>query len=181
VDVVSRTDHALRSDAAAASESPLDCSRDRIDASRGTRPPRLITAIVAALLALPASAAVAQDRDSTVSWEALGKVTGVTLQGRYVPEFPKDLEALDGKVVRLDGFMMPLDEGAQQQTRFLFMPEPWDGDCIPVGAEQIVEVRARSTFKYVLDRITLQGRFVLVRDDAGTLLYRLTDAIPTER
>lgn len=136
--------------------------------------------MIGTLLALHAGSGMADDRGANVSWDTLGQVTGVTVQGRYVPEFPKAIEALDGKVVQLDGFMLPLDEGAQQ-TRFLFMPEPSDGDCLPVGAEQIVEVQARSTFKYVLDRIALQGRFVLVREDPGTLLYRLTDAVLMER
>lgn len=177
MDDMVRTEQSLRIDVSRASNGG---SRQRTGHAYGVGLARLV-ALATTCVALHAAPAIADDRGPTVSWEALGRVTGTTLQGRYVPEFPKDLEALDGKLVRLDGFMMPLDEGAPMQTRFLIMPEPWDGDCLPVGAEQIVEVQARSTFKYVLDRISIQGRFALVRDDAGTLLYRLSDAAPMER
>jgi uncharacterized protein len=178
VDVMVRTEQSLRIGARDAASTG---SREHTAHAHRPGRSRFAAAMAAACIALHSAAAIADDRLAAVSWDALGRVTGTTVHDRYVPEFPKDLEALDGKLVRLDGFMMPLDEGAPMQTRFLIMPEPWDGDCLPVGAEQIVEVRARSAFKYVLDRITVQGRFALVRDDAGTLLYRLSDATPAER
>jgi len=42
-------------------------------------------------------------------------------------------------------------------------------------------VQAKTAVKYVLDPIVVSGRFVLVHDDAGGLLYRLTDAIAVEK
>jgi hypothetical protein len=102
-------------------------------------------------------------------------------KGRYVPQFSKDIAALDRKEVKLEGFMMPLDMGAQQK-RFLLTAAPSTcGFCLPGGAEQIVEVQARTAVKYVLDPIVVAGRFILVHDEAGALLYRLTDAIAVEK
>jgi hypothetical protein len=138
---------------------------------------RWVTGVVGFLLALQAAVSAADDKRAVVSWDALGKVSGVMQKGRYVPQFPNDIAALDRKEVKLEGFMMPLDMGGQQK-RFLLTAQPSScGFCLPGGPEQIVEVQARTPVKYILDPVVVSGRFVLVYDDAGGLLYRLTDAI----
>ena len=142
---------------------------------------RWVTGVAGLLLGLQAAVSAADDKRAVVSWDALGKVSGVMQKGRYVPQFPNDIAALDRKEVKLEGFMMPLDMGAQQK-RFLLTAVPSGcGFCLPGGPEQIVEVQARKAVKYVLDSIVVSGRFVLVHDDAGGLLYRLTDAIAVEK
>jgi hypothetical protein len=134
----------------------------------------LITAAAALLASLSASA---DDTAAAVAWETLGKVSLVKQKDRYVPEFPKELAALDKAHVKLKGFMMPL-EAATKQKRFLLSAVPSEcGFCVPGGPDQLVEVQARQGVAYVLDPITVSGKFVLVRDDAGGLLYRLTDAV----
>ena len=134
-------------------------------------------AFIAAAVALLASAASADDRAATVSWHVLGKVSLVKQGDRYVPAFPKELAALDKTQVKLQGFMMPLEPAAKQK-RFLLSALPSDcGFCMASGPDQLVEVQAKQGLAYVLDPITVSGRFVLVRDDAGGLLYRLTDAV----
>jgi hypothetical protein len=143
--------------------------------------PRWVVGFAGLLLGLQGAPCAADEKRPLVTWQALSQVTGVMQQGRYVPTFPKALTALDNKNVKLEGFMMPLDMGAQQK-RFLLTAVPSScGFCLPGGAEQIVEVQARTPVKYVLDPIVLSGRFALVRDDAGGLLYRLTDAIATTK
>jgi uncharacterized protein len=142
---------------------------------------RWIPRLAGLLLSLQAAVGTADDKRPVVSWEALAQVTGVTQKGRYIPQFPKEIAALDRKEVRLEGFMMPLDVGVQQK-RFLLTAVPSScGFCLPGGAEQIVEVQARTPVKYVLDAIVVSGRFALVYDEAGGLLYRLTDAIAVEK
>lgn len=134
-----------------------------------------LIAVAAALLAsLPASA---DDTAAAVAWETLGKVSLVKQKDRYVPEFPKELAALDKTHVKLKGFMMPLEPAAKQKRFLLSAVPPECGFCMPGGPDQLVEVHARQGLEYVLDPITVSGRFVLVRDDAGGLLYRLTDAV----
>lgn len=133
------------------------------------------------LLGLQSILAAADDKRPLVSWQALSQVSGVMQKGRYVPTFPKEVAALDKREVKLEGFMMPLDIGTQQK-RFLLTAVPSScGFCLPGGAEQIVEVQARTPVKYVLDPIVVAGRFVLVYDDAGGLLYRITDAIAVDK
>jgi uncharacterized protein len=143
--------------------------------------PRWVAGVAGLLLGLQGALSAAGGKRPLVSWHALSQVTGVMQQGRYVPTFPKDIAALDNKEVKVEGFMMPLDMGAHQK-RFLLTAVPSScGFCLPGGAEQIVEVQARTPVKYVLDPVVVSGRFVLVHDDAGGLLYRLTDAVAVEK
>ena len=116
-----------------------------------------------------------------LTWEALGQVGIVKKGDRYVPEYPKDVAALDAKVVKLQGFMMPLEVGGAQK-RFLLSAQPSDcAYCVPSGPEGLVEVQAKTPVKYVNDPITVTGRFVLVRDDASGLFYRLVDATASDK
>ena len=141
---------------------------------------RSIPRAAALLLVLQAAISSADDKRPMVSWDALGQVTGAVQKGRFVPQFPKDVAAFDKREVRLEGYMLPLDVGAQQKRFLLTSAAPTCGFCLPSGPEQIVEIQARTPVKYVLDPVVLSGRFVLVHDDAGGLLYRLTDAIAVE-
>ena len=62
---------------------------------------------------------------------------------------------------------MPLGMGVQQKHFLLTAVAPTCGFCLPGGAEQIVEIHARTPVKYVLDPVVLSGRFVLVHDGDG--------------
>ena len=68
-----------------------------------------------------------------VSWKTLAEVTPVRQKDRFVPQFSKEINALDKKEVKLQGFMMPLDMG-EKQKRFLLvaMPHPARSVC-PAG------------------------------------------------
>lgn len=134
-----------------------------------------------AAMAVLCSYAAADERAAALSWEALANVRLIKQGDRYVPSFPKELAALDKTQVKLQGFMMPL-EAAAKQKRFLLSALPSDcGFCMASGPDQLVEVQARQGFTYVLDAVTVSGRFVLVRDDEGGLLYRLTDAVAVSK
>jgi hypothetical protein len=136
----------------------------------------LAAACLAALLAPQAGA-----EGGKLSWEALGQAGIVKKGDRFVPEYPKEVLALDRKEVKLQGFMMPLEVGAAQK-RFLLAAQPTDcAYCVPSGPEGLVEVQLKVPVKYVLDPITVTGRFVLVRDDASGLFYRLTDATASDK
>jgi len=137
--------------------------------------------VLALLAALSASPAAADPGKATLSWEALGQAGIVKKGDRFVPQYPKEVAALDSKEVRLQGFMMPLEVGGAQK-RFLLSAQPTDcGYCVPGGPEQLVEVQAKVAVKYVTDPITVTGKFVLMRDDASGLFYRLTDATASNK
>jgi uncharacterized protein len=134
-------------------------------------------AFIAAVGFLLASAsAPADDQGAPVSWEALAQVSVTRQKDRYVPQFSKQIVALDKREVRLRGFMLPLEQGARQKHFLLSAQPPECAFCMPGSAEQFAEVRTRTPVKYVSEPITLSGTFMLVRDESGGLLYRLNEA-----
>ena len=138
--------------------------------------PLLLAGLVAA------GAAWAADTPTGVlPWEKFANVTLVKEKDRYVPRFGAELAALEKKELRVQGFMMPLDTGARQKRFLLSALPPECGFCMPGGPEQVVEVQAKTPVKYVLEPIVISGRLVLVRDDPGGLLYRLTDAVSVDK
>jgi uncharacterized protein len=112
-----------------------------------------------------------------VSWKTLEKVTPVKQKDRFVPQFAKDIEALDKKEVKLQGFMMPLDTGEKQKRFLLTSLPPSCAFCMPGGPDQLVEVQAKNPVKYGFDPIIVTGKFVVLKDDPMGLYYRLTDAV----
>jgi hypothetical protein len=138
-------------------------------------------ACLAALLLLASQAATADDKSAVVSWETLAQVSVTRQKDRYVSEFSKQIVALDKREVKLKGFMLPLEQGLAQKRFLLSAQPPECGFCLPGTAEQFAEVLAKRPVKYVTDPITMSGTFVLVRDDSGGLLYRLTEAIVIDK
>ena len=138
---------------------------------------RRTNALIAAALLVALMPAAADDKSGVVSWETLAQVSVTRQKDRYVPEFSKQILALDQREVKLKGFMMPLEPG-MAQTHFLLSAQPPDcGFCMPGTAEQFAEVRAKVPVKVPSDVIVVSGKFSLVRDDSGGLLYRLTEAV----
>jgi hypothetical protein len=138
-------------------------------------------ALVAPVLGLAAAVAAADEQPAVLGWDALAQVKVVRQNDRYVPEFPEAVAALEQKEVKLEGFMIPLKTGVLQ-THFLLSALPSEcGFCLPTGAEQFAEVQAKAGVKYALEPIVMSGRFELVRDGSGGLLYRLTDAVAVKR
>ncbi|HEY3177866.1 MAG TPA: DUF3299 domain-containing protein [Casimicrobiaceae bacterium] len=69
--------------------------------------------------------------------------------------------ALDGKVVRIPGYLLPLEFSGKQVTEFLLVP--WVGACIrtpPPPPNQIVHVRSDKPFemKGMFDAVWVTGR-----------------------
>lgn len=112
-----------------------------------------------------------------VSWKTLAQVEAIKQKDRFVPQFSNNITALDKKEVKLQGFMMPLDMGEKQKRFLLVAMPPTCAFCMPGGADQLVEVQAKTPVKYGFDPIVVTGKFVLLKDDPMGLYYRLTDAV----
>jgi hypothetical protein len=112
-----------------------------------------------------------------VSWKTLAEVKPVRHKDRYLPQFSKEITALDKKEIKLQGFMMPLDMGERQKRFLLVAMPPSCAFCLPGGPDQLVEVLAKTPVKYGFDPIVVSGRFTVLRDDPMGLYYRLTDAV----
>jgi hypothetical protein len=116
-----------------------------------------------------------------VSWRTLAQVEAVQVKDRVVPQFSKNVTALDRKEVKLQGFMMPLEMGEKQKRFLLVSMPPSCAFCLPGGPDSVVEVVAKAPVKYGFDPIVLSGRFVVLKDDPLGLYYRLTDAVSVTR
>lgn len=111
-----------------------------------------------------------------VSWKTLADVKTLKQKDRFIPDFGKSVATLDQKEVKLQGFMMPLEMGERQKRFLLVALPPTCSFCLPAGAEQMVEVQAKTPVKYGFEPIVVSGRFTVLRDDPMGLYYRLTDA-----
>jgi uncharacterized protein len=154
---------------------------------------KIVTLLVGMLLTLPA---IAQhqappgvdpslfkplpERRDVVSWKVLSQVELVKQKDRYVPQFAKDVAALDQKQVKVQGFMMPLQMG-DKQTHFVLSAMPQScAFCMPGGPESMVEVKSKAAVKYTFEPVVLTGKLSVLKDDPTGVFYRLTDAVQSK-
>jgi hypothetical protein len=97
-----------------------------------------------------------------------------------VPVFPQDVQALNNRTVKLEGFMMPLEPGKKQRHSLLSSVPVTCAFCVPAGPEGLVEVRSRTPVKYTLEPVLVEGRLAVLSSDPYGLLYRIVDAAPVQ-
>jgi uncharacterized protein len=120
------------------------------------------------------------ERKDVLSWKTLSQVELVKQKDRYVPQFSKDIAALDQKDVKVQGFMMPLQMG-DKQTHFVLSAMPQScAFCMPGGPESMVEVKSKAAVKYTFEPVVLTGRLSVLKDDPTGVFYRLTDAVQSK-
>ena len=93
------------------------------------------------------------------------------------PEFPKNLQRLDGRQVLIKGFMFPLGQ-EEKQPRFLMGPFPvscpFHYDVTP---SLIIEVHAKKPVAFSYNAVSIRGQLELVpQDDEYNVFYRLKNA-----
>jgi hypothetical protein len=120
------------------------------------------------------------ERKDVVSWKTLSQVELVKQKDRYVPQFAKDVSALDQKEVKVQGFMMPLEVG-DKQSHFVLTAMPQScAFCLPGGPESMVEVKSKTPLKYTFDAVVVTGKLTVLKDDPTGIFYRLTEAVPSK-
>ena len=113
-----------------------------------------------------------------VSWRILAQVEPVKQGGKMVPQFSHEILGLDKQLVRVQGFIIPLDMG-DKQRRFLLSAVPAHCPfCLPAGPDALVEVLAKTPVAYGFEPIVVAGKFAVLKDDPAGVLYRMTDAEP---
>lgn len=121
-----------------------------------------------------------QDRADVLPWSVLTAVKTKTVKNRVLPVFPSDVQALNSKSQRIQGFMMPLEPG-EKQRHFLLSSVPLSCSfCTPGGPESMVEVKTKTPVKYSLEPVVVEGQFAVLQDDPYGLYYRVTDAVPVK-
>ena len=117
-----------------------------------------------------------QDRADVLPWSVLTAVKTKVEKNRVLPVFPNNIQALNMKSQRVQGFMMPLDAG-EKQKHFLLSSVPTCSFCVPGGPESMVEVKTKTPVKYSLEAVVVEGQFAVLKDDPYGLFYRITDAV----
>ena len=124
--------------------------------------------------------------DGVVSWDVLGELDVRTevlgpLRAVFHTEYSAEIEALDGKDVKLMGFLFPL-EGKLEHERFLLTAWPPSCPfCLPAGPTQMVEVFCAEPVEFTEGAILMSGRFEVLNDDPTGLYYRMHDAELVQR
>lgn len=101
------------------------------------------------------------------------------LQTVFHISYPDSLKAKDGTVVRIRGFMYPLEAGETHTYFLLSALPPSCPFCLPASARGLVEVTCDEGVRYTLQPVLLEGRFELMEENEamGTgLHYRLNSA-----
>src|SRR5258708_12347854 len=84
------------------------------------------------------------ERTDVVSWRTLAQVELVKQKDRYVPQFSKNVAALDKKDVKVQGFMMPLEMG-EKQSHFVLAPlPPTSPSSIPAAPHPLLQVKTKT-------------------------------------
>ena len=122
------------------------------------------------------SSHVLPELQGVVSWKTLAQVKPVKHGAKVTASFSKDIHDLDRKKAVVQGFMMPLDMGADQKHFLVSAVPPSCPFCLPAGPEAIVEVLAKKPVRYAMEPVLLSGTFVVLPDDPSGTLYRLTEA-----
>jgi hypothetical protein len=106
----------------------------------------------------------------------LAKVERVRQGVALVPRFSLEILQLNEKIVKVQGFIMPLEAAGMQKHFLLSAVPPSCAFCLPGGPESLVEVIGEEFVRPLIEPIVMSGRFVVLKDDPGGVLYRLLDA-----
>lgn len=96
---------------------------------------------------------------------------------RYHPTFPEHLRQLDGKRVRLEGFLQPLDEA--DFGMFLLVEDPvgcWHCEQPDITAIVMVQMPAGKEHHYTRGALRVTGTLSLNAADPESFLYVVRDA-----
>jgi hypothetical protein len=122
------------------------------------------------------SATLLPDVQGVVSWKTLSQVEPRKEGDRIVPKFSSEILRLDNQVVRVQGFILPLDLGDHQHHFLLSAVPPHCPFCLPAGPDAIVEVVAKQGVEYSFEPVILEGKFAVLKNSPEGLLYRLAEA-----
>ncbi len=118
------------------------------------------------------------DAAGAVPWSVLSKAGIKKQNGVLAPDFPAALRPFNGKTVKLQGYILPIEAGQKHSYFLLSAWSPSCPFCLSAGPEAMVEVRARVAVNYAIDPVVMQGRLQLLDNDPSGVFYRLVDAQP---
>lgn len=128
---------------------------------------------------------LASERPGVVDWGVLADLditieTPAPLQTVATISYSRQIRALDGQTVMLQGYIFPL-EAKERHGRFLLSSIPRNCPfCLPGGPMDLVEVLADEPVAYTEQPVLISGVFHVLDDDDTGLYYRMTAARQVE-
>ena len=125
--------------------------------------------------------------EGAIDWKVLGTTKEIEAHTKTEdgydnqyskPEFASEVRSLDGKEIKIKGYMFPLD-GTEEQKLFLFGPFPLTCPYqYHVGPPLVLEVHAdNQPVKFDYEPVMMIGTLELVSDDPEySIFYRLKNA-----
>ena len=120
------------------------------------------------------------------SWKELEDVRFETVENKEgypmdIAMFGEAVKSLEGKTIRLKGYIIPLEE-LRGQRYFIFSRYPFNlcYFCGAAGPETIIEVRSLQEIPFTENLIELEGRFKTNASDPNHMMYLLLDAKQTK-
>lgn len=116
------------------------------------------------------------------SWALLESTREVQRTERGViysrPQFPPAVQALNGKKVRVAGWVMPLQQGELQRHFVLLAYPPGCPFHLHAGPTQFVEVKTAQGVPFSYDSVVIEGTLQLLGQDESGIFYRIYDGRP---
>lgn len=125
--------------------------------------------------------------EGAINWKVLGTTQEIVIETKTddgydltysKPEFKPEVQALNGKEIKIKGYMFPLDE-TEGQRQFLFGPFPLSCPFqYHVGPPLVLEVHADNhPIPFDYEPVVIEGTLELVADDPEySVFYRLKNA-----
>ncbi len=140
---------------------------------------KLLIILTAFFIGASAQSLIAQQENM---WKTLSKITYKKEYDEMlgfkvdVPVFSKELQDLEGKVVTIKGYIIPV-EGYKSHKEFIFSAYPYNMCffCGGAGPETVMEVKAKKPVPFTADPITIKGKLHLNATDINRLMYSLSD------
>ena len=116
----------------------------------------------------------------TLSWAVLQGVDSAKKDGKVMPKFGEEVNALHEKEVKIRGFMVPT-EGATKQKRFLLSPYPPSCPfCLTAGPDSLIDVQTKEGVKTTFEPLVISGKLHVLAEDEQGFFYRITEATQME-
>lgn len=113
-----------------------------------------------------------------VDWDLLAEAGEKRFRDGQVSRFPAALQALDGKEVTLQGYMLPYRDAPAHREFLLGGLRIHCAGCLARDLNRIAAVKTRKPVDFTEMPLLLRGRLVLLEDEASPLFYRLENAKP---
>ena len=98
-------------------------------------------------------------------------------RGVFTAAFPPEVKALNGRIVTLSGFMLPLDATDRSRHFLLSRYTPVCFFCPPGAPNEVVEVAARNGVPITDRMLTITGRLTLADGADKGLFFQIDQAI----